>query len=87
MDERPIREGMRVISSDGKYVGTVIGIGDTHFQVERGVMIPHDYLADYDDVDSHTPQELVLSRRLDELEELKEPHYSELYSAAEPVNV
>jgi hypothetical protein len=86
MDENPVREGMRVYSADGKYVGTVIGIGETHFQIERGTFIPHDYLADYVDVGSLARGEIVLNRRLDELEELHEPEYRGVYADAEPVN-
>ncbi len=86
MDENPVREGMRVYSADGKYVGTVIGIGETHFQIERGVLIPREYLADYIDVGSLARGEIVLSRRLDELEKLQEPEYRNMYADAEPVN-
>ncbi len=86
MDENPVREGMRVFSADGRYVGTVIGIGESQFQIEQGTFIPHDYLADYIDVGTLARGEIVLNRRFDELEELKEPRYHDMYADAEPVN-
>jgi hypothetical protein len=86
MDERPVREGMKVYSADGVFVGRVIGIGDTHFQVERGLWVPRDYLADYADVSIRSHAELVLSRRFAELEQLHPEHYYGVESSSEPVN-
>lgn len=57
-----VREGMTVLTSDGRKVGRVVGIGDTHFELEeRLVPIPRrDYLIEYGDVDIVRGQEVFL---------------------------
>jgi hypothetical protein len=48
-----IREAMTVYTADGRKIGTVVGIGDTHFEMEPPGVLPlprRDYLVDYVDV-------------------------------------
>lgn len=49
-----IREAMTVRTADGRKIGTVVGIGDTHFEMEPPGVLPtprRDYLVEYEDVD------------------------------------
>ncbi|WP_342377347.1 DUF2171 domain-containing protein [Myxococcus stipitatus] len=59
-----VREGMTVRTSDGRKVGRVSGIGDIHFELERGLVpIPrHDYLVEYSDVDHVGGEDVYLTR-------------------------
>lgn len=47
-----VREGMSVRSADGRRVGLVAAVGETHFELERGLVpVPRrDYLVEYRDV-------------------------------------
>jgi hypothetical protein len=57
-----VREGMKVLTSDGRHVGRVTGIGDVHFELEPGglPMPRRDFLVDYRDVASVRDREVVL---------------------------
>ncbi|WP_338873083.1 DUF2171 domain-containing protein [Myxococcus stipitatus] len=59
-----VREGMTVRAADGRKVGRVSGIGDIHFELERGLVpIPrHDYLVAYSDVDFIGGDDIYLTR-------------------------
>ena len=54
-----VHEGMAVRCSDGERLGSVIGIGEEHFQVERGLLSPREYLVDFGHV-SHVVGRLVM---------------------------
>lgn len=48
-----VRESMTVHTADGRTIGVVVGIGDTHFEMEPPGLVPiprRDYLVDYADV-------------------------------------
>ena len=49
-----IREGMKVLSAEGRALGHVTGVGDVHFELEPGTLPirRRDYLVDYRDVAS-----------------------------------
>jgi uncharacterized protein (TIGR02271 family) len=57
-----IREGMVVRSSDGERLGKVFAVGDTRFQIEKGVFFPKEYLCDYSDIADIRGDEIILSR-------------------------
>ncbi|MDY7230297.1 DUF2171 domain-containing protein [Hyalangium rubrum] len=54
INEGEVREGMTVRTSDGRRLGVVAGVGETHFELEKGlVSVPRrDYLVEYRDVAS-----------------------------------
>ncbi len=66
-----IHEGMAVRCADGERLGSVIGIGDTHFQVERGVLSPREYLVDFDRVAHVEGRHVMLTCKRDELERVE----------------
>lgn len=45
-----IREGMTVRSADGEKLGKVIALGDTHFEIEKGLFVLKDYVVAYSDI-------------------------------------
>ncbi|MFL5345141.1 MAG: DUF2171 domain-containing protein [Hyalangium sp.] len=49
-----IREGMKVLTAEGRHLGLVTGVGDVHFELEPGGVPIHrrDFLVDYRDVAS-----------------------------------
>ncbi|MGE6763866.1 DUF2171 domain-containing protein [Corallococcus interemptor] len=57
-----VREGMSVRTADGHSLGRVAGVGDTHFELEQGLVpIPRrDYLVEYSDVEAVTGDEVLL---------------------------
>jgi hypothetical protein len=57
-----IREGMTVRTASGRAVGVVAAVGDTHFELERGLVpIPRrDYLVEYRDVASVRGHDILL---------------------------
>jgi hypothetical protein len=57
-----VREGMTVRTADGRKVGLVVGVGDTHFELEKKLVpIPRrDYLIEYGDVDMVRGEEVFL---------------------------
>ncbi len=57
-----IREGMTVRAADGRTLGIVAAVGDTHFELEKGrVPIPRrDYLVEYRDVASVRGHDVIL---------------------------
>lgn len=62
-----IREGMTVRTADGHRVGVVAGVGDRHFELEKGVVpIPRrDYLVEYRDVAAVRGQDVFLETYAD----------------------
>ncbi|MBU8896675.1 DUF2171 domain-containing protein [Corallococcus sp. H22C18031201] len=59
-----VREGMTVRAADGHKVGHVVGVGDTHFELEKHLVpIPRrDYLIEYGDVDMVRGHEVFLKQ-------------------------
>ncbi|RKH18453.1 DUF2171 domain-containing protein [Corallococcus praedator] len=57
-----VREGMAVLAADGQKLGRVAGVGDTHFELEQGLVpIPRrDYLIEYSDVEAVREDEILL---------------------------
>jgi hypothetical protein len=57
-----IREGMTVRTAEGRTVGVVAGVGDTHFELEPGLVpIPRrDYLVEYRDVAAVRGHDVIL---------------------------
>ncbi|RKH63482.1 DUF2171 domain-containing protein [Corallococcus llansteffanensis] len=57
-----VREGMAVRTADGHTLGRVAGVGDTHFELERGLIpIPRrDYLVEFSDVEAVRGDEVLL---------------------------
>ncbi len=58
-----IREAMTVHTADGRKIGTVVGIGDTHFEMEPPGVLPlprRDYLVEYADVERVQGHEVYL---------------------------
>ena len=43
MREREIREGMRVRAPDGRLLGRVSAVGETHFELEPGALRPETF--------------------------------------------
>ncbi|HLL53595.1 MAG TPA: DUF2171 domain-containing protein [Myxococcaceae bacterium] len=65
-----VHEGMVVRCADGERLGSVIGIGETHFQVERGVLSPREYLVDFDHVAHVAGRHVMLDCRREDLEKV-----------------
>lgn len=58
-----VREAMTVHTADGRKIGTVVGIGDTHFEMEPPGVLPiprRDYLVEYADVASVRGRDVYL---------------------------
>ncbi|XXF77896.1 DUF2171 domain-containing protein [Myxococcaceae bacterium GXIMD 01537] len=58
-----VREAMTVFSADGRKLGTVTGIGETHFEMEPPGVLPvprRDYLVEYEDVAYVAGEEVCL---------------------------
>lgn len=60
MPEHIIRERMRVYTREGVFAGRVIAVGDNQFEIERGVLMPHDFLIEREQVAYSTLHEVVL---------------------------
>ncbi|AEI63964.1 hypothetical protein [Corallococcus macrosporus] len=58
-----VHEGMTVRTATGEVIGRVTGIGDTHFELERGLLpIPRrDYLVEFSDVDFIRGEDIYLA--------------------------
>lgn len=64
-----IYEGMVVRSLDGEKLGKVFAMGDTRFQIEKGLFFPKDYLVSYSDIQDIRDGEIILARGRDGLRE------------------
>jgi uncharacterized protein (TIGR02271 family) len=62
-----IREGMEVWSVDGHKLGTVVAIQMDSFVIEKGVLFPKDYTLSADTVEEVRENQIILSRRREEL--------------------
>jgi hypothetical protein len=67
MRAHPIREGMRVRTTDGSRLGRVVLTGLQTFQIEKGFFFPREYVARYDDVLEVQGDDVVLALRRDQL--------------------
>lgn len=45
-----IREGMEVLTADGARLGTVVRSGEDTFVIEKGLLLPRDFIARYEDI-------------------------------------
>jgi hypothetical protein len=91
-----VREAMTVHTADGRKIGTVVGIGDTHFEMEPPGVLPlprRDYLVEYADVASVRGRDVFLVDEDHPLLHLEEdddggalPPRSHRGMDAEPVN-
>lgn len=93
IEQEMIREGMTVRTAEGRRVGLVTGVGESHFELEPGLLpVPRrDYLIEYSDVASVRGHDVFL--REDARFQLEEdddggalpPRHGNL--EAEPVNI
>ena len=91
-----VREAMTVHTADGRKIGTVVGIGDTHFEMEPPGVLPiprRDYLVEYTDVAYVRGRDVYLVNEDHPLLQLEEdddggalPPRSHRGMDAEPVN-
>ncbi len=75
IESEAIREGMTVRTADGRKIGKVVGIGDTHFEMEDKGILPlprRDYLVEYADVHHVTGHDVFLERADHPLLQLEE---------------
>lgn len=62
---------MRVYTSDGQYAGTVYGVGEDRFQIEKGLVPPHDFLIDFSAIRWMSDKEIELRLTQDQLVEYR----------------
>jgi uncharacterized protein (TIGR02271 family) len=62
-----IHEGMVVRTADGERLGTVVRRGEDTFVIEKGLLLPRDFLARYEDVAEVRGGEVRLRRTRDEM--------------------
>lgn len=72
MENRGIREGMTVHSSDGKKLGKVVQCTADLFVIEKGFFFPKDFVARYDQVAAVDGDDVRLSTSSDALEKTGE---------------
>ncbi len=85
-----VREGMTVRDSEGRKVGRVAAVGESHFELEPGLLSREEYLVEYADV-RHVHRGEVFLERVPHLQALEDddggalpPHHHE--NLDEPVN-
>jgi uncharacterized protein (TIGR02271 family) len=62
-----VREGMIVHTADGERLGTVVHRGDDTFVIEKGRLLPRDFIARYDEIAEVRGDEVRLRRTRDEM--------------------
>jgi uncharacterized protein (TIGR02271 family) len=62
-----VHEGMAVLTADGARLGKVVRSGEDTFVIEKGLLLPRDYLARYEDVHEVSGDEVHLRRTRDEM--------------------
>ncbi|WP_224247058.1 YsnF/AvaK domain-containing protein [Hyalangium gracile] len=62
-----MREGMVVRTADGERLGTVVRAGEDTFVIEKGLLLPRDFTARYEDVAEVRGSEVRLRRTRDEM--------------------
>ena len=61
IDPQQVHEGMLVHDAQGRRLGHVAAVGDTHFEMERGYLSARDYLIPYTRVAQVQGRALVLA--------------------------
>ena len=61
IDPQEVHEGMRVHDAQGRRLGHVAAVGDTHFEMERGYLSARDYLIPYSRVQQVEGGDLTLA--------------------------
>ena len=92
IDPQQVHEGMRVHDAQGRRLGHVAAVGDTHFEMERGYLSARDYLIPYTRVERVEGRDLTLAAGPLDLEPEEEddggalpPHRGDL--SGEPSNL
>jgi uncharacterized protein (TIGR02271 family) len=62
-----VREGMEVLTADGSRLGTVVRSGEDTFVIEKGVLLPRDFIARYEDISEVRGGQVRLRRTRDEM--------------------
>jgi hypothetical protein len=62
-----VREGMVVHTADGERLGTVVRRGEDTFVIEKGRLLPRDFIARYDEIAEVSGDEVRLRRTRDEM--------------------
>jgi Uncharacterized protein conserved in bacteria (DUF2171) len=62
-----IQQGMVVRSLDGEKLGRVFAVGDSRFEVEKGLFFPKDYVVPLGDVKEIRDGEIILAKDKDGL--------------------
>ncbi len=62
-----VREGMMVRTADGERLGVVVRRGEDTFVIEKGLLLPRDFIARYEDVAEVQGDEVRLRRSRDEM--------------------
>lgn len=62
-----VREGMVVRTADGERLGTVVRRGEDTFVIEKGLLLPRDYIARYEDVAEVRGEEVRLRRTREDM--------------------
>lgn len=62
-----VREGMVVRTADGERLGVVVQRGEDTFVIEKGLLLPRDFIARYDEVAEVHGDEVRLRRTRDEM--------------------
>ncbi|MBF5045942.1 DUF2171 domain-containing protein [Aggregicoccus sp. 17bor-14] len=61
IDPEQVHEGMLVFDAQGRRLGHVAAVGDTHFEMERGYLSARDYLIPYARVERVQGRDLMLA--------------------------
>lgn len=67
MAGQDVREGLRVVSADGRRMGRVGRCGQTRFEIEHGFFFPRESLASYGDVREVAGGRVVMHQTREEL--------------------
>jgi uncharacterized protein (TIGR02271 family) len=62
-----IHEGMEVLTADGSRLGRVVSSGEDTFVIEKGLLLPRDFIARYDDISEVHGEQVRLRRTRDEM--------------------
>jgi len=62
-----IREGMEVLAADGARLGRVVRSGEDTFVIEKGLLLPRDFIARYEDISEVRGEQVRLRRTRDEM--------------------
>lgn len=62
-----IREGMEVLTADGSRLGTVVSSGEDTFVIEKGLLLPRDFIARYEDIAEVRGGQVLLRRSREDM--------------------